>query len=250
MIWPGPHIVAGTDHVALADLPAADADLLGEPVDARPPSRTAPGWRRTRGTRRTIGLLVRTATVSHVDRRHVVRPAGVAGGAFEHLHPDAGVGARVADAAHPQRGETAVGVAARPSTPGGSGGAWRACSRLSSRDSVHFTGRSSSQAASAAWAWLLMSSLPPNAPPFDTSSTVTRVVADAEHAGDVVAVVPHALAARVDVQRAARRRSSTARRASPRARGRRARCAASGTPRARCARSPRGRRRRRPASTR
>ena len=50
-----------------------------------------------------------------------------------------------------------------------------ACMRkLSSRDSVHFTGRSSSHAASAAWAWLHMSSLPPKAPPFDTSSTVTR----------------------------------------------------------------------------
>ena len=45
----------------------------------------------------------------------------------------------------------------------------------SSRDSVHFTGASRSQAASAVCAWLLMSSLPPNAPPFDTSSTVTCV---------------------------------------------------------------------------
>ena len=45
--------------------------------------------------------------------------------------------------------------------------------KLSSRDSVHFTGRCSSQAASAVCPWLLMSSLPPNAPPLDTSSTVT-----------------------------------------------------------------------------
>ena len=44
----------------------------------------------------------------------------------------------------------------------------------SSRDSVHFTGRCNSQAASAVWAWFAMSSLPPNAPPFETSSTVTR----------------------------------------------------------------------------
>jgi len=52
---------------------------------------------------------------------------------------------------------------------------WRfACMRNDcSRVSVHFTGRPSNQAASAVWPWLLMSSLPPNAPPFDTSSTVT-----------------------------------------------------------------------------
>ena len=43
----------------------------------------------------------------------------------------------------------------------------------SSRDSVHFTGRPVSHAASAVWAWFDMSSLPPNAPPFATSSTVT-----------------------------------------------------------------------------
>ncbi len=44
----------------------------------------------------------------------------------------------------------------------------------SSRESVHFTGRPVSHDASAVWAWLDMSSLPPNAPPFATSSTVTR----------------------------------------------------------------------------
>ena len=46
----------------------------------------------------------------------------------------------------------------------------------SSRDSVHFTGCSRSQAARAVWAWLDMSSLPPKAPPLDTNSTVTRSV--------------------------------------------------------------------------
>ena len=54
--------------------------------------------------------------------------------------------------------------------------------KLSSRDSVHLTGRPSSHAASEAWAWLLMSSLPPNAPPFDTNSTVTRDVSTASMA--------------------------------------------------------------------
>ena len=55
---------------------------------------------------------------------------------------------------------------------------WRLAwmSKLSSRDSVHLTGRCSSHAASAVWPWLLMSSLPPNAPPLETSSTVTSSV--------------------------------------------------------------------------
>ena len=48
--------------------------------------------------------------------------------------------------------------------------------RLSSRDRVHLTGFCSNHAASAVWPWFDMSSLPPNAPPFDTSSTVTRSV--------------------------------------------------------------------------
>ena len=52
---------------------------------------------------------------------------------------------------------------------------WRlGCSSSdSSRDSVHFTGLRSRWAASAVWAWFDMSSLPPNAPPLLTSSTVT-----------------------------------------------------------------------------
>ena len=33
MIWPGPHIGPGVDDVAGADLPAADAGLLGQPVE-------------------------------------------------------------------------------------------------------------------------------------------------------------------------------------------------------------------------
>src|ERR1700754_2274130 len=80
---------------------------------------------------------------------------------------------------------------------------WRlACIRkLSSRESVHFTGRSSSHAASEAWAWVVMSSLPPKAPAVADQLDGDAVGADGEHAADVVAVVPHALAARVDVHR-------------------------------------------------
>ena len=44
----------------------------------------------------------------------------------------------------------------------------------SSRLNVHFTGRPSSQAARAVWAWLAQSSLPPKAPPLATRWTSTR----------------------------------------------------------------------------
>ena len=52
---------------------------------------------------------------------------------------------------------------------------WRlACMRkLSSRDSVQFTGCCRSHAANAVCPWFDISSLPPNAPPFETNSTVT-----------------------------------------------------------------------------
>ena len=78
----------------------------------------------------------------------------------------------------------------------------------SSRESVHFTGRWSSQAASAVCAWLLMSSLPPNAPPLDTSSTVMRSASTVEDRRDLVAVVPDALTTRVHVHAAVGRRGT------------------------------------------
>ena len=46
--------------------------------------------------------------------------------------------------------------------------------RLSSREMVIFTGRCNNHAASAACPCVTMSSLPPKAPPLETSSTVTR----------------------------------------------------------------------------
>ncbi len=49
---------------------------------------------------------------------------------------------------------------------------WR--SSDSSRVRVHFTGQRRSQAARAVCAWLDMSSLPPKAPPLETSSTTMR----------------------------------------------------------------------------
>ena len=136
---------------------------------------------------------------AHVDGRHVVRAAGVPGRPLQHLHArrrrrrpsrrSSGRGPRSGGPRHRTRPRYAISIG------------WRlgCMRRLSSRESMHFTGRCSNQAASAGWAWLAMSSLPPKAPPFDTSSTVIRCGLDAEHRGDLVAVVPDALSARVDV---------------------------------------------------
>ena len=72
----------------------------------------------------------------------------------------------------------------------------------SSRLNVHFTGRPSSQAARAVWAWLAQSSLPPNAPAVGDEVHEDAVLGDAEHVGDLAAVVPHALPAREHLERA------------------------------------------------
>ena len=61
------------------------------------------------------------------------------------------------------------------------------------------TGRSVFRASRALWAWTLRSSLAPNAPPFWTCVTRTRVLRHAEERGHLLAVGPHALALRVDV---------------------------------------------------
>ena len=98
----GSPLVAGADHVALADLPAADADLLGQPIEHAFERELR--LVRTEPAERAAHQVVR----AHGDRLDVERvppvgAAGVAGGAFEHLHPDAGVRARVADAADLER---------------------------------------------------------------------------------------------------------------------------------------------------
>ena len=106
-------LVARLDHVALADLPAGDADLLGEPVEHTLHRelrlvRTEPAERAAHEVVRSDGDRL------DVDRRPSVRPARMPGRPLEHLHPDARIRARVADAANLEGGHRAVGVAARP----------------------------------------------------------------------------------------------------------------------------------------
>ena len=106
-------LVAGTDHVALADLPAGDADLLGEPVEHTLGGelrlvRTEPAERSTHEVVRSHGDGL------DVERLPAIRAARMSGGALQHLHADARVRTRIADAANFQRREGSVGVAARP----------------------------------------------------------------------------------------------------------------------------------------
>ena len=177
------------------------------------------------------GLLVRTATDSHVDGRargtarwRGRRPARAPSCRPRRRRPESPI-IRARSA-----GEAALGVAAGPVLHADRMALGVHEQALLAATACTSPGAARSQAASAVWAWLAMSSLPPNAPPLDTSSTVTRVAVDAEHRGDLVAVVPHALAAGVHVQVAAVG-VDRARPAWTRARGRRARCAGSGRPR-------------------
>ena len=110
---PRPPHVAGRDDVAGAHLPAADADLLGEPVDhpLHGELRLVGAEAAERPAHRVVG--------AHGDRLDVdvgdpVRTAGMSGRPLEHLHPHRGVRARVAERAHLERGQRPVGVAAGP----------------------------------------------------------------------------------------------------------------------------------------
>ena len=168
-----PPRVAGADHVALADLPRPRCRPARRAGRARPPSRTAPGWRRSRGTLRTRGCSCarrssrRRSPASGTGRRRGRRRARAPSCRRWRRRPSRRCRARAGPVSRPSASQPA-----RYSIVIG----WRLgwISRLSSRDSVHFTGRSSSHAASAVWAWLAMSSLPPKAPPLETSSTVIR----------------------------------------------------------------------------
>ena len=244
-----PH-VAGTDHVALADLPPADADRRGEPVEHALHARTGPGWRRSRGTLRTRGCWCARRPPRTSIAGTWYGPLACPAARSSTFMPTLAYGARVADGAHAQAVSSAVGVAAGPVLERGSGGAWRA-SAGSPRATACTSpgGRAATPRARSGPGC----SCPPcrrRRRRWTRARRVTRSVPTASTRGDVVAVVPHALAAGVHVQRRAsppRRRHGE--RATP-ARGRRARCAASGTPRARWALARRARRRRRRARTR
>ncbi len=107
-----PHL-AGVDDVALAHLPPADADLLGEPVHhtLHRELRLVGAEAAERAAHRVVGA---HGDALDVDVRHPVRAAGMAGRTLEHLHADARVRTGVADAAHLQRDQGTVLGASRP----------------------------------------------------------------------------------------------------------------------------------------
>ena len=149
------------------------------------------------------GLFVRTATERTSMVGHVVRPAGVAGRPLEHLHAHAGVGARVADHPDPERGEAALGIAAGPvlhldrMALGVDEEALLARQRALHR-ALQQPGRQ--RGLGLVGHVLLAAERAAVGHQLDGD----RVGVDAEDRGDLVAVVPHALPARVHVQVACR----------------------------------------------
>ena len=110
--WPVREPVADVERVAPADLPAVDADLLGEQVEHALEGERRPGWPRSRAWRPTAGCWCRRRGRLDVHVRDAVGAAGVAGGPLQDLAADAGVGAVVADDPRPDGDEAALGVAA------------------------------------------------------------------------------------------------------------------------------------------
>ena len=195
----GPPHHAGLDDIATTDLPPRDAGHLGEPIH--------------HALHRELGLVgaetaKRTAhrvVGAHRDGVDVdclgdVRPACVTGGPLQHLHAHRGVRTRVADHVGPDGEELAVGVTAdlvlHPNR-------MAFCvneKRLLTRERrLH---RAAEQPGSQRRLALIRHVL------FAAERTAVRDEFDGdlvgryvEHAGDVIAVIPHALATGIDVQR-------------------------------------------------
>ena len=92
-------------------VPAVEADLCGEQVEAAfdGEARLVDAEAAHRAARRIVGV---GRDRLDLERRHAVGPAGVAGGAFEHLAADRGVGAGIAEDVDLRRGQPPLGVAA------------------------------------------------------------------------------------------------------------------------------------------
>ena len=242
--WPGPGPVAGVERVPPAHLPAVDADPLGQDVEQ--PLQRERDLRDAEAAHRPARDVVRVdGQRLDVDVRDAVGAAGVAGGPLEHLGADARVRPGVADDAGPHARAAGRPRRSRPcrsSTAGGASGG--------SAGSRGVTGRRGPAARSRGRA--APHGPGPRDPPCRrtrrrSATCVTRTVrlGQAEDRGDLAAVLPGALALRVDAQSRLPPPRRPGPRAPPRARGRRARCAGSRTCRSRRARRRRAPRRRR-----
>ena len=103
--------VADPHDVAPAHLPAVDADLGGEQVETAfdGEARLVDAEAAHRAARRIVGV---GGDRLDGDRRRPVGPAGVAGGALQHLAADRSVGAGIAENIRLHRGQAALRVAA------------------------------------------------------------------------------------------------------------------------------------------
>ena len=145
-------------------------------------------------------LLVRAAIDSTSTAGTWYGAGGVAGRPLEHLHPDRRVGAGVADGAHLDRGEHAVGVAAGPVLEADRVALGVDAEALLARQrALH---RAVEQPRRERGVGLVAHVLLA-AERAAVGDQLDRdpIGGEVEHAADVVAVVPHALAAGVDVQR-------------------------------------------------
>ncbi len=101
---PGSPHLAGFDDVALPDLPTGDADLLREPVEGTL-HRKLRLVRAEAAERSAHGIVRAHREGLYIDRREGIRTTRVARRTLEHLHPDRGVRAGVADHPSAQRGQ-------------------------------------------------------------------------------------------------------------------------------------------------
>ena len=192
-----PHL-AGADDVALAHLPPADANLLRQAIHH--PFHRELGLVGAEATERPTHRVVGAhGGAVHVDVGHPVRAARVAGSTLEHLHPHARVGAAVADAAHAQRGQVAVGIATCPVLEANRVPLGMDQEALLARERALHRAlqQEGSQRGLPLVAHVLLAA---------ERTTVgdqlhrDRVDAHTEQSSDLVAVVPHSLATRVDQQ--------------------------------------------------
>ena len=194
-----PHL-ARMDHVALAHLPAADANELGEAVHAalhgelglvgpEPAERAAHGVVRT--DRRGV----------HGDRRQPIRPARMPGGSFDDLHADARVGPGIADHLDLHPGQLAgVGTADRVLHPDRMALGVHAEALLPGERALHRTLQEPGRQRGVGLVRHVLLAAEGTAVRDELDGHL--IVADAEHGCDLVAVVPHTLAAGVHVQAA------------------------------------------------
>ena len=101
---------ARLQNVAIANVVAVDADLLGQPIEQAFDRERR--LIRAEAAHRAAGRVVRVdGERFHVDRRHAIRPGAMPAGALQHLRADRRIRALVADDARLHGRDAAFGIA-------------------------------------------------------------------------------------------------------------------------------------------